>query len=382
MASKVARRGVPSGNRALIFAGLVLAVLGRVLAEVPAAVEWHRSTLFPWIARRLQDLYGAFGGTVGELGAAGLVFLLVVLVARWRARGASVATLVLGTVVLAFYLSWGLAYRYPSLATRLAPIPFPPSPTPSAGTEEDDRLAALTERVARRLSRAAAELPDGPTAGDVLLARINTGLRAGRIRQPPLVDASAVSAVDFGPVKLSRISPALSRLQISGYYFPWTGEAQINAEMPGSLWPRVAAHEQAHQRGIARENEATVVGLLVCLKSPDPLVFYSGALGLYAALDRELFRADPEARARVVALLPERAIRDFGREAEFWKRYEGVAAAVSETVNDTYLKAQGVHSGIGSYNETTRLLLQAVATRSLELDLALALPDPVGPLAR
>ena len=145
------------------------------------------------------------------------------------------------------------------------------------------------------------------------------------------------------------------------------GEAQINASMPRSLWPRVAAHEKAHQRGIARENEATVIGVIVCLASRDPSVFYSGTLGLYVALDHELSRVDPVARLMVWASLTERVVRDLRLESQFWKAYDGLAGAVSEKVNDTYLKAQGVRSGVGSYALTTRLIMQAAATPSLNL---------------
>jgi hypothetical protein len=208
------------------------------------------------------------------------------------------------------------------------------------------------------------------------MARINRGLREGLRGLPALIEASPVRGVAFGPAKLSRVSFALSRLQLSGYYFPWTGEAQINARMPRTLWPRVAAHEAAHQRGFARENEATVVGLLTCLKSPDPDVFYSGMLGLFAGFDRELSRVDAEARGRIWEGLPSRVIRDFARESGFWKSHEGVAGAISERVNDTYLKAQGVRTGIDSYHETTRLLLQAIGTPGLGISSLLATGEP------
>ena len=48
-------------------------------------------------------------------------------------------------------------------------------------------------------------------------------------------------------------------------------------------------------------------------------------------------------------------------------RGEGVAARVSEKVNDTYLKAQGVLKGVESYSETTVLFLRAIDTESLSI---------------
>ncbi|HRB13547.1 MAG TPA: DUF3810 family protein, partial [Vicinamibacteria bacterium] len=99
----------------------------------------------------------------------------------------------------------------------------------------------------------------------------------------------------------------------------------------------------------------------------DPTVFYGGTLGLFVGFDRELARVDPDARRRIWASLPPRVAGDLRAEAAFWKRHEGVAGELSEKVNDTYLKAQGVSSGVASYAETTRLILQALETPGLDL---------------
>ena len=226
------------------------------------------------------------------------------------------------------------------------------------------RIEALALRAALLVSQAASE---SAASRDASLSSINAALREGYEALPERLEVSPVHARVFSSAKVSRVSFALSRLQLSGYYFPWTGEAQINGEMPVSLWPRVAAHELAHQRGFARENEATVVGLLACLASKDPFVRYGGSLGLFASFDRELRRLDPSAREAVWARLPRVAVEDFEREAAFWKRFDGPAATVSEKVNDRYLKTQGVRSGVQSYGETTRLLLQAAATPGIRI---------------
>ena len=67
-------------------------------------------------------------------------------------------------------------------------------------------------------------------------------------------------------------------------------------------------------------------------------------------------------------------------ESAFWKRHQGTASKVSEKVNDTYLKAQGVRSGIESYAEATRLLLQAIETPTLAIGpLLRSIEDPARP---
>lgn len=345
----------------LALAGLGLAAAGRFLAEFPAVVEWHRAVVFPRLAGVLQVVSGSAAGTLGEVFAMALVVFAAAALVTRRSRVVGSLLFVFGLLVFGFYVSWGFAYRYPPLSTRLAAVPESDEEASRA------RLADLGERAARLAARASEGALSfaGPDAE--FLARVNAGLDAGLPRWPASIEASPVRGVGFGPTKRSRISSALTRLQISGYYFPWTGEAQIDAEMPRTLWPRVSGHEKAHQRGFARENEATLIGTIMCLSSPDSTVFYGGALGLFVGLDRELERVGPDARRKIWASLPPRVTEDLRAEAAFWKKHEGVAGQVGEKVNDRYLKAQGVKSGIASYAETTRLFLQAIETPGLGL---------------
>jgi hypothetical protein len=345
----------------LASAGLCLASLTRLLAEVPAVVEWHRTTFFPFVARVLQTISGGAATTIGEVVALIVIGLAMAGLVILRARVLGALTLAAGIMVCGFYFSWGFAYQYPALSGRLTAL------RNANDSESSARLVDLAERSASLLSSAASGDVSLSGTGPEFLSRVNSGIDAGTKRWPESLEVSPVRPIDFGPAKASRVSFALSRLQISGYYFPWSGEAQIDGEMPRSLWPRVAAHEKAHQRGFARENEATVMGLITCLRSPDPTVFYGGALGLFVGFDRELARVEPEARTKIWAGLPAPVRETLRVEAAFWKAHEGVAGKVSEKVNDTYLKAQGVRSGVGSYAETTRLLLQALETPGLDL---------------
>ena len=341
--------------------GLSLAALGRLSAESTRLVEWHRSKVLPRVAAVLQPASGAVDTTLGELGVVLLIGGCLAVIVKRRTKALGPLTFLLGAAVFSFYMSWGLAYQYPPLAVRLAPF----SQLSEAASKA--RLLELAESSARLVSRAAARSPDFSGDSAELLRRIDAGLVEGFSRLPASIEASPIRGVRFGPVKFSRVSFAMSRLQLSGYYLPWSGEAQINAEMTRTQWPRVAAHEKAHQRGFARENEATVMGVLACLSSREPAVFYAGSLGLFVGFDRELAKADRETRRRIWALLPPRAVEDFQKEAAFWKSHEGAAGVVSEKVNDTYLKAQGVQSGVLSYGETTRLILQAIDTETLEV---------------
>ena len=162
---------------------------------------------------------------------------------------------------------------------------------------------------------------------------------------------------------------ALTRLGLSGFYFPFTGEATVNAAIPDATVPFVAAHEMAHQRGIAPEDEANFQAYLACRESGLAAACYSGSLGAFDLAFNALAQAAPDSiRALTPGLLDagpradRRAIRDF------WIRHEGPAAAAAERVNHAYLRANAQRGGIASYGHAVDLLLAYQAAGLLEAD--------------
>lgn len=58
-----------------------------------------------------------------------------------------------------------------------------------------------------------------------------------------------------------RFSTALSAMDFTGFYFPFTGEANLNIDSPACYLPSTIAHEMAHQRGIASEQECNFIAI-------------------------------------------------------------------------------------------------------------------------
>jgi hypothetical protein len=79
----------------------------------------------------------------------------------------------------------------------------------------------------------------------------------------------------YSSVKPVMLSEPMTYTHISGVYTFFTGEANINVNFPDYTIPFTAAHELAHQRGIAREDEANFVAFLVCIESEDAYIRYS-----------------------------------------------------------------------------------------------------------
>ncbi len=152
-------------------------------------------------------------------------------------------------------------------------------------------------------------------------------------------------------------SRLMSRFNYTGFYFPYTGEANINTDPPPALIPATVAHEMAHQRGIASEQEANFTAILACVESGNPAYAYSGWLFGFLHLGNALYRRDAEAYWALAATLPEEVRADLRANDEYWARFETRAARVSGKVYDSMLKSYGQSLGVQSYGAVVDLLL-------------------------
>ena len=144
-------------------------------------------------------------------------------------------------------------------------------------------------------------------------------------------------------------SEAMSYIHITGVYSYFTGEANLNVNFPDYTIPYTAAHELAHQRGIARENEANFIAFLVCIASDDAYIRYSGYLNMYEYVASALYRANPDEYRRLYRTLDSRVASEETAYSAFYAKYrDSKASVVAGAVNDTYLKIQGT-AGTKSY---------------------------------
>jgi hypothetical protein len=151
-------------------------------------------------------------------------------------------------------------------------------------------------------------------------------------------------------VKPVMASKLLSYTHITGIYTYFTGEANVNVAFPDYTVPFTAAHELAHQRGIARENEANFVAFLVTVESDDAYIRYSGYLNLFEYVTNALYRADSARYIEVIRMLDKRVIGELVAYSEFFDTYrDSVVADLSDAVNDTHLKLHGNKEGSASY---------------------------------
>ncbi len=152
---------------------------------------------------------------------------------------------------------------------------------------------------------------------------------------------------------------------MQGYYFPFSMEANINADMYIMNKPFTMCHELAHTHGYIYEDEANFLGFLSCIKSDDVVFQYSGYLGVLNYVNNDFFKAvDKEVYKSHVAISNVVRYDDQFLTDEAWKKVEDNALLDTETVKkaadtfiDTNLKVNGVSSGKVSYTHVVALLL-------------------------
>jgi hypothetical protein len=167
----------------------------------------------------------------------------------------------------------------------------------------------------------------------------------------------------FGPPKPFYFSHLMSRFSISGMFSPFTGEPNFNAEQPDSGLPFAVAHEMAHQRGYAREDDADFLAFLACVNASHPYVRYSGRLRSLEVLDL-LGRIAPHRYQEIAPLLAPGPVADREASNSFWLRQEGTLSRATYGVTDAYLKVNRVGSGLGNYREVVRLIISYYLTRA------------------
>ena len=155
-------------------------------------------------------------------------------------------------------------------------------------------------------------------------------------------------------IKEIMLSEPMTYTHISGVYTFFTGEANLNVNFPDYVLPYTAAHEFAHQRGIAREDEANFVAFIVCMESDDHYIRYSAYLNVYEYVANALYSADKTQGKSLYSViyktLPFGVKTDMAAYSEFFKKYQKtVVSDVSGAVNDTFLNINGVEEGSKSY---------------------------------
>lgn len=143
----------------------------------------------------------------------------------------------------------------------------------------------------------------------------------------------------------------------TGYYNPFTGEAQVNTTVPKFLLPFVACHEVAHQVGYAKEMEANFVGYLAGTASKEPLFQYSVYLDLFIYANRNLYRTDSTSAKLYFRELSPAVMNDLEVWRKFSRKYRNPAEPMVRWMYGKFLQGNQQPEGILAYDEVTTFII-------------------------
>lgn len=250
------------------------------------------------------------------------------------------------SIYAGFCLLWGVFYGADSFQDKSGL-------TARGGTVEE--LTALTERFAREVS----------AAGDQVQRDENGCFAVPRSE----IFAEAMSAYDgvveeFDCLKKPAVMPkafvssrGMSYLDFSGFYFPFTGEANLNDESPAAYLPANICHEMAHQQGIATEQECNFVAIMAATSADSAAYRYAGYLMGYVHLANALYRVDQAAWQTIRDSLPDTVRADLRQNSAYWAQFDGLVNTAATKVYDGFLKSNGLTDGVQNYGTVVDLLL-------------------------
>lgn len=159
------------------------------------------------------------------------------------------------------------------------------------------------------------------------------------------------------PKPVTIFAGLMSEADITGMYFAYTVESNVNVQPPFYTVPATMLHELAHQSGYMREDEANFIAYLACAQSGDPLMRYSGYSLAYSYAINALAQVDIDSARAISATLCEEARADRQKSATFWAEHDGSIRKIAQQANDAYLKANAQADGTQSYGRVVDLLL-------------------------
>ena len=351
---------------AIILYGIAVVslILYIVMANHAGFADWFNGSIGAAVRSTLSILTSWIPFSVGEatilLIPLGLFLILRLAVRRycvsWKASFIYVGVLLslAATLFSVFTLGFAAGYRGSTLDQKLEM-----ERAPVSAQELYDTAVILIDNV----NELTDEVGFGEDRFSVMpynLRQMNRHLNTAYREISPRY--SFITHVD-SQVKPVLLSEVMSHMHITGVYSFFTGEANLNVNFPDYTLPYTAAHEMAHQRGIAREDEANFMAFLVCIASDDPYIRYSGYLNAYEYVASALYRASPDLYYKAAGRLSDSVKGEMAAYNDFYDQYRDTTAGqVSGAINNSYLQSQGT-PGTVSYGMVVDLTVAYYKTQ-------------------
>jgi hypothetical protein len=222
-----------------------------------------------------------------------------------------------------------------------------------------EELYSLTESLALKANQIREQVPRTDEEGifqlsvsHYELAKIANEAYELLSEEYPILDGS------YGTAKPVYFSKMLSATEITGLFFPFTMEANVNIDVPDYSIPSTMLHELAHLQGFMREDEANYLAYLAGTKSDNIELQYSSTMMALITSGNALYSQNQDMYFTIRDIYSEGVLKDIRANSRYWQQYEDkVVSTVSNQLNDTYLKANAQEDGVHSYGRMLDLIL-------------------------
>jgi len=346
----------------LAFAPAAL-LLTLMAAAHPDFAEWYATVIFPPLSLCINALTSLVPFSLAEIliillifGAlAYLIVYIIKLIKDKKNRAENGWRFIINPICaacvlyFAFTVSCGINYsRYPFAQTCGLDV----------RTSSKTELVALCNELADGVNTLRTEVKtDGNSVMKLNNENIYGTAKEAQTAYNKISADYPLLRAGYGEPKPVFGSRLMSYCNITGIFFPFTFEANVNVDMPDYSIPVTMCHELSHLRGYMREDEANFIGYLVCENSGVADFQYSGEMLAFIYASNALYGSDSNAANIVYSKLSDGVKRDLANNAAYWKQFEGPVASAANTVNDQYLKANRQEDGVKSYGRMVDLLL-------------------------
>jgi hypothetical protein len=337
---------------------LLIVLVIKIFSFFPEAVEKYYSTgIYPFISIFPRLVFGRIPFSVGDILYAAVFIYLVFSVVRFFTR-AFKRTLhrqylilslkkwlsILLWVYIAFNIFWGLNYDRMPIAKQqhLETKPY----------SKEDLMALISLLVTKmnEIDSASRAARKNLNINDSLFKYCVSAYGSAAKQYPELL-------YTYPSVKSSFYGYIANYMGFSGYYNPFTCEAQVNTTIPRFVQPFTTCHEIGHQLGYAKEEEANFSGFLSTKSSKDPAFRYSIYVDLYLYSAGALYALDSTAFIPYRESLNPDVRQDLRDLKAFYKSYQNPLEPIIHKIYGKYLKANRQPQGIYAYDEVVGLAI-------------------------
>src|SRR5687768_5226249 len=338
---------------------IILTILIKILASNETWVE-HCYTygFYPIISGGLRILFGWLPFSFGDIVYLAAVFYIIlkalkflrVLKKRQLKEYLNQVLLrkflrLILWIYLVFNIFWGLNYNRLGIASQLKL---------DVKTYSVQDLDTLTFVLQERLNSYAASVD---STKRIALNHNRILFREAIATYKNVEKSMPFLTYNFPSVKPSMYSHIGHYFGFTGYYNPFSGEAQIKTTVPFFLKPFVVLHEIGHQLGYGKENEANFIAFIASRSSANPEFQYSVYYEMHQYSIRELYRRDStKAKLHRERLHPQ-VEKDTRELAAYLFRSKNYVEPWVTSFYDEYLKLNNQPKGKMTYNEVVAWLI-------------------------